>query len=115
MACFTAPLLKSVFESFTPAHHLRNSKNALLQFSHAFPLRRSLRHLWSQSERRAHKSVRVVNFRLSAEQLLLPRLVGPVPPDLVAIFFGLEKRDQVDACPHLFAGQFAASDTELVQ
>lgn len=47
--------------------------------------------------------VRVVHLGLGAQQRLLARLVRVVSPDLVAVFLGLEERDEVDARPHLFS------------
>lgn len=44
---------------------------------------------------------------LSAEQLLLPRLIGQVPSHLVAVLFRLQRRDQVYPRPHLLAREFA--------
>lgn len=49
----------------------------------------------------------IVHLGVLAHQLLLPLLVGPVPSDLVAVFFGLQEGDQVDASPHLLTGQLA--------
>lgn len=48
----------------------------------------------------------MIRLGVRPEELLLPRLVGVVPPGLVAVFFGLEKGDEVDSRPDLFARQF---------
>lgn len=59
------------------------------------------------AKRRPNKAIRVVHLEVLAHELLLARLVGQVPPDLVAIFFGLEQRNQVNTGPHFFAAHFA--------
>jgi hypothetical protein len=51
--------------------------------------------------------VGVVHLDVVAEELLLALLVGPVAANLVAVLFGLEKRDEVDARPHLFTSKLA--------
>lgn len=48
----------------------------------------------------------MVNLDILSKQLLLARLLSQVPPDLVAVLFSLEEGDQVDAGPHLLAGEF---------
>lgn len=49
----------------------------------------------------------MINPDVLAHQLLLPRLVGQVPPHLVTVLFRLQERNQVDAGPHLLAGELA--------
>ena len=51
---------------------------------------------------------------LVAEQLLLALDVGQVAADEIAVLFGLESRDQVDARPHLFAGEFSVGGGGVV-
>lgn len=51
--------------------------------------------------------VGVVNLDVLAQQLLLAGLVGPVPPHLVAVLFGLEEGSEVNASPHLLTGTLA--------
>ena len=58
--------------------------------------------------------VRVIHLDVLAEQFLLARLVGQVAADVIAVLFGLEERDQVDAGPHLFAGEFAKEGISMV-
>ena len=48
----------------------------------------------------------MVDPRLLAQQLPLPRLVGPGPPHQVAVLLRLEQRYQMDAAPHLLAREF---------
>ncbi|KAI0845379.1 hypothetical protein F5Y00DRAFT_246443 [Daldinia vernicosa] len=57
------------------------------------------------SKRRPHVLSRIINLHILAQQLLLARLVGEVSAHEVAVFLGLEQGDQVDARPHLFAGE----------
>lgn len=45
----------------------------------------------------------VVDLCLCAHQLLLARLLGPVPADQIAVLLGLEHGNEVDARPHLLA------------
>lgn len=58
-------------------------------------------------KRRPHVPIRVVHLEVLARQRLLARLVRQVAAHEVAVLFGLEERDEVDAAPHLFAGEFA--------
>jgi hypothetical protein len=51
--------------------------------------------------------VAVVDSRLRAKQLLLPRLVRQVPSHLIAVFFGLQRGNEVYPRPHLLACEFA--------
>ena len=51
--------------------------------------------------------IRVVDLEVLAEKLLLARLVGQMSSYEITVFLGLEGRDEVDAAPHLFAGEFA--------
>lgn len=51
--------------------------------------------------------VAVVDLCVLAQQLLLALLVGPESSHLVAVLFGLEEGNQVDASPHLLAGKLA--------
>lgn len=60
-----------------------------------------------RSKQKQNTPVRIIDLHVLAQQLLLPGLVGQVPPDKVAVLLGLEERDQVDAAPHLLAGEFA--------
>lgn len=55
-----------------------------------------------------HVPVRVVDLLVLAQELLLPRPVGVVPAHLVAVLLGLEEGREVDASPHLFAGELTA-------
>jgi hypothetical protein len=50
--------------------------------------------------------LRIVDLALRAEELLLTGLVGIVTADLVAVFFGLEERENMETAPDLFAGKF---------
>lgn len=50
--------------------------------------------------------VRMVDLQVLAQEILLPRLVGPIPPYLIPIFLRLQHRDQMDPRPHLLACQF---------
>lgn len=54
-----------------------------------------------------HVPVGVVHLGILAEQLLLTSLISPVSSDLIAVFFRLQEGNQVDAGPHLLAGEFA--------
>lgn len=56
-----------------------------------------------------HAPVRVVDFRLRAQQLLLHLLASQCPPHHVPVLLGLQQWDQMDAAPHLLARQFTAS------
>jgi hypothetical protein len=49
--------------------------------------------------------VGVVDLGIGAEKLLLARLVGVVPTDLVAVFLSLEERSEVQTGPHLLTGE----------
>lgn len=49
----------------------------------------------------------VVDLGVLARKLLLALLVGKVSTDLIAVLLGLQQRNQVDARPHLLAGQLA--------
>lgn len=51
---------------------------------------------------------------VAAHELPLALLVGQVAADLVAVLLGLEGGDQVDAGPHLLAGELAAEGIEMV-
>jgi hypothetical protein len=51
--------------------------------------------------------IAMVNLGLCTEQLSLASLVGKVTTDLIAVFFCCQHGDEVDARPHLFAGEFA--------
>lgn len=64
-------------------------------------------------KRRLDESVRVIDLDVLAagQQRPLTRLVGQVAPDLVAVLLGLERGDQVDAGPHLLAGEFTRAET----
>ena len=76
----------------------------------AIPAIQSVRLTYAVHEQREgerNAPVRVIHLDVLAEQFLLARLVGQVAADVVAVLFGLEERDQVDAGPHLFAGEFA--------
>lgn len=78
------------------------------------PAPRSIANLFRSPLRRNGKcrtdiSVRVVHLEVISNQLLLSGLVSQVASDQVAVFFGLQDGDQVDAGPHLFAGKFAIS------
>lgn len=62
----------------------------------------------NNSKSRTNVSVRVVNLdSLVAQQLLLALDVGQVAADEIAVLFGLEGGDEVDAGPHFFAGEFS--------
>lgn len=50
----------------------------------------------------------MVDLGVVAQQLLLALLVGQVSSHLVAVLFGLEEGNEVDAGPHLFTGELAA-------
>lgn len=56
--------------------------------------------------------LRVVDLGVLAKQLLLAALVGPEASDLVSVFLGLQERNQVDAGPHLFAGELTVLEGE---
>lgn len=47
---------------------------------------------------------------LVTKQLLLALDVGQVATDEIAVLLGLEGGDQVDAGPHLFAGEFSVGE-----
>lgn len=49
----------------------------------------------------------MVDLGVVTQQLLLALLVGQVSSHLVAVLFGLEEGDEVDASPHLFTGKLA--------
>lgn len=70
---------------------------------------------WRNRKRRSHKSVLVVDFPVLAEQLLLASLIVPVSSDLVAVFFGLEERGDVDAGPDSFAAELALDLLALLE
>lgn len=53
-----------------------------------------------------YSPVGMVDLDVLAQQFLLAGLLGQVAPDLIAVLFGLEEGDQVDAAPHLLAGEF---------
>lgn len=57
--------------------------------------------------------ISVINPAFGPKQLLLPSLIGKMSADLVPIFFGLEERDQVQARPDLFAGEFTILSTRF--
>jgi hypothetical protein len=65
-----------------------------------------------EGKRRRSVPIRVVNSHVFPQKLLLSRLVRQVPPDLVAVLLGLEERDEVDARPHLLAGELAGGYCE---
>ena len=68
-----------------------------------------LRHLARRDGiRRPDIPVPVVDLEVLPHELPLPRLVGQVSPDLVAVLLGLQQGDEVDAGPHLLAGVLAA-------
>lgn len=50
--------------------------------------------------------VTVVNLGLGTKQLLLPGLVCQHTSDLIAVLLSLQKGDEMDAGPHLLAGEF---------
>lgn len=56
----------------------------------------------------------MVDLCLTTEQFPLAGLVGEVAAHLVAVFFCLQHGDQVDAGPHLFAGEFAVVEPSNV-
>lgn len=60
------------------------------------------------STRTTRLPVAVIHLGLRAEQLLLPRLVRVMPAHQIAVFFCLQHGNEVDARPHLLAGQFTA-------
>lgn len=63
----------------------------------------------SNCESRTDISVRVISLDgLVSEQFLLALDVGQVATDKITVFFGLEGGDQVDAGPHLLAGEFSS-------
>ena len=59
------------------------------------------------SVRRPHVSIGVIHLGILTEQLLLAGLVSQVSSDEIAVLLGLQEGDQVDAGPHLLAGQLA--------
>lgn len=63
----------------------------------------------SRKTRGFHEPVAVVNLGIVAQQLLLTLLVSQVSTDLIAIFFGLEEGNEVDASPHFLTAEFAVS------
>lgn len=54
--------------------------------------------------------VGVVDLALGTQKLLLARLVGVVPTDLVAVFLSLEEGSEVQTRPHLLTGKLAIDD-----
>lgn len=52
--------------------------------------------------------VRIVRLGLRAKQLLLARLIGIVATNQITVFFGLKKRDEMDASPDLLAGELTS-------
>lgn len=52
--------------------------------------------------------ITIVHAGIIAQKGLFARLVCQVATDLVAVFFGLEGGDEVDASPHFLAGEFTA-------
>lgn len=70
--------------------------------------------LWQDGKGRFDKAIRVVHLEVLAHELLLARLVGHVPADLVAVFFGLEEGGNMDARPHFFAAEFAVGLGDLL-
>jgi hypothetical protein len=48
----------------------------------------------------------MINPDVLSQERLLARLVGEMSSDEIAVFFGLQGGDEMDACPHLFAGEF---------
>lgn len=67
-----------------------------------------LRLLGRNSKGRLDEAVAVVHLEvLTAHELALAGLVGQVAADLVAVLLGLQDGDEVDAGPHLLAGEFA--------
>lgn len=66
------------------------------------------------SSRSPNLLVVVVHLGVLARKLLLALLVGKVSADLVAVLLGLQQRNQVDARPHLLAGQLATNTHVLV-
>jgi len=51
--------------------------------------------------------VGVVDLDIGAKKLLLARLVGVMPADLVTVLLGLEERSEVMTGPHLLTGELA--------
>lgn len=62
--------------------------------------------LRDDGKRGLDEAVRVVHLEVLALEFFFARLVGQVPADLVAVFFGLEEGNQVDAGPHFFTAEF---------
>jgi len=58
--------------------------------------------------------VAVVCACLHTKQFLFSRLISEVAASLVAVFFGLEERGQVDARPHFLAGELAVWRSRVV-
>lgn len=54
----------------------------------------------------------MVNTSIVTEKLLLALLIGEMSTDLIAVFLGLKERDEVDASPHLFTGEFAVGESD---
>lgn len=65
--------------------------------------------LWRSRIRRPHKAIRVVDLCGGAEQFLFALLVGQVAAQLVAVGFGLQDGDEVDAGPDFLTAEFADS------
>lgn len=61
-----------------------------------------------------HIPITVVDLGLCTQQFSFAGLVSEVTTDLVAVFFCLQHGNQVDAGPHLFAGEFAAQRKKSV-
>ena len=51
----------------------------------------------------------MINPGILPQQLPLPRLIRPHPPDLVPILLRLKHRYQIDASPQFLAGEFAVA------
>lgn len=94
----------------TPPHPQAHSSQLFLP---SFPLVLSICLFLDPLRRRDSKCRRcppitVVHAGIIAQKGLFARLVGQVATDLVAVFFGLEGGDEVDASPHFLAGEFTA-------
>lgn len=49
----------------------------------------------------------MIDLDILSQQRLLTRLVSEMPPDEITVLFGLQGGNEMDACPHLLAGEFA--------
>jgi hypothetical protein len=59
------------------------------------------------SSNRPNIPIGVVDLGICAEKLLLARLIGVVPTDLVTVLLSLEERSDVVTGPHLLTGELA--------